>query len=172
MSKKEILPEDKPLTKKETLFVDYLFICGLNGYAAAVKAGFSERSGYTIASQLLRKVNIAKVVEARLNEVHLSADEALAILAKHARGDIGDLMEITPLGYTINLEKAKANGLTGLIKKIEQQTITINGRDEDKEIHTEKIELHDPQSAIRDILRVHGKIKEPNLTINVKLTDD
>lgn len=167
-------PKDKKkkLTAKESAFVDYYFICGLNGYQAAIKAGYSERSAYEIASQNLRKLHIQEAIQARLSEVHMSADEALALLATHARGDIGDFMQIGPMGYSLDMNKAKEMGITRLVKKIKQETITINGKYEDKEIHTETIELHDPQAAIEKILRVGGKLKDTNLTINVKLTDD
>lgn len=162
MARKNINLEDIPLTKKEQLFVDYLFILDLNGYQAAKKAGYSEKSAYTIASNLLRKVNINKAVQARLAEVHLSADEALAILAKHARGDIGDFMN--DFGG-VDITEARKQGKTGLIKKLEIKTITINGKQEDQEIHTEKIELHDPQTAIDKILRVTGKYKDAGITL-------
>jgi len=175
MTKTTVLPEDKPLTKKETLFVDYLFICGLNGYAAAVKAGYSERSAYVIASQLLRKLNISKAVQARLNEVHLSSDEALAILAQHARGDIAQLMDVSGVGFNLDMSKAQKEGLTRLIKRVKQKTTIYSAKkesEEDREVTELEIELYDAQSAIDKILRVGGKLKDANLTINVKLTDD
>lgn len=165
---KKAKPKEKKLTNKQKLFVDYLFICRLNAKQAAIRAGYSERSATEIAYETLRIPHVAAAIQRRLSEVHMSSDEALAILASHARGDAGDLLN----DYGgVDLPKARELGLTHLIKKVTSKTVTINGKNEDKEIHTETIELHDPQSAIRDILRVQGKIKD-NLTINVNLTDD
>ncbi len=140
--------------------MDYLFICGLNGYAAAVKAGYSEKSAYNIASQNVRKLHINKAIQARLSEVHMSADEALALLAQHARGDIGDLSDEN--GF-FDFRKAKENGQTKLIKKFRQKTVTIMGNKEgepDTEIHTTEVEMHDSQAAIDKVLRVYGKYKD------------
>jgi phage terminase small subunit len=125
MAKEEVKPEDRPLTKKEAAFVDYLFICKLNGYAAAVKAGYSERSAYSIASENLRKPNIAKAIQARMAEVHLSSDEALAILSNHARGDIGQFVD--EYGG-IDLTAAQVAGITNLIKHIESRVVRVSGK--------------------------------------------
>jgi len=64
------------------------------------------------------------------------------------------------MGYHIDLAKLKELGKTHLIKKVRQKTITVNGKDEDKETFIEDIEFHDPQSALRDILKMQGKFKE------------
>jgi hypothetical protein len=50
-----------------------------------------------------------------------------------------------------------------LIKKIKQKTVTIMGKGEDAEdteIHTTEIEIHDSQSALDKILRVHGRYND------------
>jgi len=160
MSKEKTKPEDRPLTKKEAAFVDYLFICGLNGYAAAVKAGYSERSAYVTASQNLRKPNITKAIQERLAEVHLSSDEALAILATHARGDVAQLMDVSGVGFNLDMSKAQALGLTKLIKRVKQKTTIYSAKkesEEDREVTELEIELYDAQSAIDKILKVQGK---------------
>ena len=72
----------------------------------------------------------------------------------------------------MDISQARLDGKTRLIKKWKTKTITINGKNEDKEIHTEEIELYDAQAAQRDILKMSGKLKDPNLTIKVSLTDD
>ena len=89
----------------------------------------------------------------------MSADEALKRLSEHARGDLGDFLEIKEMGHHIDLAKAERLGLMHLVKKVKQKTITINSKNgDDKEIFQEELELHDPQAALRDILRVHGKL--------------
>jgi phage terminase small subunit len=160
----------KRLTGKEQAFVDYYFVCNFNGTQAAKKAGYSEKTATSIAYENLRKPHIMEAISARLAEVHMGADEALALLATHARGDIGDFMEITSMGHRISLQKAQELGLTKLIKKVDQTTITTNSKNgEDKEIFTEKLELHDPQAALVNILKLHGKfIQKVDLTSSGK----
>ena len=101
--------------------------------------------------------NISEVIEERLAEVHMSADEALALLADQARGDLGEF--INDFGG-IDISQVRKEGKTKLIKRWKTKTVTINGKQEDKEIHTEDLELYDAQAAIDKVLRIHGKYKD------------
>lgn len=163
--------ESKSLTRKQRVFVaEYLKTW--NAAESARRAGYSVKTAREIGRKLLTNVDIKAEVDARLSEVHMSSDEALKLLADMARGDIGDFLDISSVGFSLDLEEAKKNGLTKLIKEIEQKVITINGDKEDKEIITTKIKLHDPQAAINTILKVGGKLKDSEVNINVRLTDD
>jgi hypothetical protein len=95
----------------------------------------------------------------------MSADEALKLLADQARGDIVDVMDVTPMGYVVDMAKAKERGVTRLIHRVKQKTVTISGKDGEQEIHTTEIELYDAQSALDKILRVHGKFAAEKLDI-------
>lgn len=89
-----------------------------------------------------------------------------------ARGDIGDYMD--RLGG-LDLQAAKDAGLTKNIRKIKQRTVTKIGKnesDEDVEVHDVEIELYSAKDAIDTILKVGGKLKDANVNINVRLTDD
>jgi len=44
--------------------------------------------------------------------------------------------------------------------------------DQDTETHDLEIELYSAQDALNTILKVGGKLKDSEITINVKLTDD
>jgi phage terminase small subunit len=161
----------KPLTRKQQVFVNEYLIC-FNGAEAARRAGYSEKSARTIAADLLAETNISEQIQARLSEVHMSADEAIKRLSDMARGDIGQFMD--RLG-SLDIQAARDAGLTPLIKKIKQRTITKIGKkddDDDTEIHDLEIELYSAKDAIDTILKVGGKLKDTELTINVRLTDD
>ncbi len=151
--------EKKPLTRKQQVFIDEYLLC-FNGAEAARRAGYSEKTARTIAANLLAEVNISEQIQARLSEIHMSADEALKRLADMARGDIGQFMD--RLG-SLDIQAAREAGITPLIKKIKQRTITKIGKsdtDDDTEIHDLEIELYDAQAAIDKILKVHGKYKD------------
>lgn len=160
--------EPKALTRKQQVFVDEYLKCW-NAAEAARRAGYSERSAYSQGWENLRKPEIKAAIEARLDEVHMSADEALRLLADMARGDLSDFMDLTPMGFSVTLVDKDEDGTikpkpkTRIIKKIKQKTTTVIGKkesDEDKEIHETEIELYDAQAALEKILRIHGKFKD------------
>lgn len=150
--------KEKPkLTNKQKVFIDEYLKC-FNATAAAKAAGYSEKTAYSMGWENLRKPEIKAEIEARLDEVHMGSDEALKLLADMARGDLADFMAISSMGFSLDLEHAREQNKTKLIKKVRQQTV-IDGK-QDKETHTIDIELHDAQAALEKILRVHGKFKD------------
>jgi hypothetical protein len=112
------------------------------------------------AATLLANANIAAEVSDRLNALHMSADEALTLLTDQARGDIGQLMDVSTVGFTLDLYNAKEAGLTRLIKRVKQKTTIFQAKSEsqeDREVTETEIELYDSQSALINILKIHGK---------------
>jgi phage terminase small subunit len=153
------MAKPKPLTKKQQVFIDE-YLQTWNAAGAARLAGYSERSAYSQGWENLRKPEIQAAIKERLDEVHMSADETLKRLADIARGDIADFLDVSPLGFTIDLAEAQAAGKTPLIKKIKQKTVTINGQKEDREIHTEEIELYSAVEALQLIGKHHKLFNE------------
>ena len=151
--------KNRKLTKKQEVFVNEYLRC-FNGAEAARRAGYSESRARVTASELLADSNISEQIRARLSEVHMSADEALKLTADIARGDLSDFMEIGSMGFSLDLQAALKAGKTNLIKKVSQKTITVNGKNEDKETHIIDIELYDRQAALRDILKLHGRFSD------------
>lgn len=151
----------KPLTKKHEKVLNEYIVC-FNQWRA-YKAAFpkvTDESARSLSSILFADVNFAGHLAARLDEVHMTADEALKRMADIARGDITEF--ITPFG-AVDLEAMKAAGKGHLIKKIKQRTITRIGKsedDEDTETHDTEIELYPADSALRDVLKIHGKYKD------------
>lgn len=151
--------EVKPLTKRQEVFVNEYLQC-FNGAEAARRAGYSETRARQTAAELLANSDIALQIQARLAEVHMSADEALKLTADIARGDITEF--ITGFG-NIDLDVLRKSGKGRLIKKIKQKTVTKIGKgesDEDTEVLDTEIELYDAQGALRDILKIHGKFTD------------
>ena len=110
--------------------------------------------------KLLENTEIKAELERRIAENTMSADEALMLLTEHARGDPAKLMDVSSMGFNLDMQKAQEQGLTKLIKKVKQRTIIHQGKsesDEDREVHDLEIELYDAQAALDKILRVHGK---------------
>ena len=172
MQEEKVIPtEAKRLTRKQQVFIDEYLKC-FNGAEAARRAGYSHKTARGTASDLLSEPHISEQIQARTAEIHMSADEALKRLADMARGDIGQFID--RMGG-IDLQAAKDAGLSPLIKKVKQRTITKIGKgekDEDTEIHDVEIELYSAKDAIDTILKVGGKLRDNELNINVKLSDE
>lgn len=108
-------------------------------------------------AKLLADTSIKAAIDARIAESHMSADEALKLQADIARGDIGALLDNNGL---LDIRQAKELGMTRLLRKIKQKTITHIGKSEtdgDTEITEIEFEMYDAQTAQRDILKIHGK---------------
>lgn len=151
----------KPLNDKQKVFISEYLKC-FNGTEAYCKAYPKAKrdSARTTASELLAKPNVKAEIQARLAEIHMSADEALSRMSDIARGDITEF--ITPFG-AVDLEAMKRAGKGHLIKKIKQRTITKVAKSEsdaDTETHDTEIELYPADGALRDILKIHGKFKD------------
>jgi phage terminase small subunit len=155
--------EPKALTRKQQVFVDE-YLKTWNAAEAARRAGYSAKTAREQGYDLLKHPHISSQIEARLSEVHMSADEALKLTADIARGDLADFMSIGSMGFNLDLDAAREAGKTNLIRRVSQKTI-INGKT-DTETHILDIELYDRQAALRDLLKVHGKFKEPGTPDN------
>jgi phage terminase small subunit len=147
------------LTGKQQRFVDEYIVC-LNGTEAARRAGYAgdENSLSVIASQNLRKVNIARAISARLAEFAMPANEVLTQLTDIARGDMSD--NINNFGG-IDPVQAARRGKGHLIKRFKVKTITT----EDSEIVETEIEMYDRLKALEILSKYH------NLTNTIKVDD-
>jgi phage terminase small subunit len=161
------------LSNKQRVFIEEYLRCW-NATEAARLAGYSEKTARFIGAENLTKPYIAEEIRLRLAEKQMSTDEALALLADQARGDLGDFMDVSRMGFSLNLlDESGQRKNTRIIRKIKQKTTTFLGKkedDEDREIHEVEIELYDAQAAIDKILRVHGKYKE-TIDLNVRSYD-
>lgn len=153
----------KPLNKAQQVFVSEYLKCfnGTEAYSRAYPKAKRD-SARANAAELLAKPSIKAEVTDRLAEIHMGADEALKLTADIARGDITEF--ITPYG-NLDIDLLKKSGKGRLVKKIKQKTVTKIGkgeRDEDTEVLETELELYSAQEAIRDVLKVHEKIKDPS----------
>lgn len=177
--------EPKPLTRKQQVFVAEYLKCW-NASEAARRAGYSEKTAYAIGSELLRKPEIKELVDACLQEIQMSADEALVRNAQVGRGDLGDFFKLVdewtfyPLPSSEILEYREVDENEG--KEGEEPKIRTSYRvrrvvlDVDKLVdprfsHLVKkftdspknglgVELYSAQEARRDVLKMAGKFTE------------
>ncbi len=136
------------LTNKQRAFIDEYLQCW-NSAEAARRAGYSERTARSQGHRLLTNVDISEEIQQRIADRAMDADEALELIASHARGSIGDFIDVVGRLAIINLEKAEAAGKLHLIKKLKYNALGVP-----------EIELYDAQSALQLIGRHHGLFKD------------
>ena len=143
------------MNNKQRAFVEE-YLIDFNATQAALRAGYSERTARSMGCENLTKPDIAAEIERRLDEKTMKADEVLTRLSDMARGDMGDFLDIESMSFDLSLRKAKELGLTHLIKKVKQRTVTTLKKDgDDEETHYVEIELHDAQSALEKLGKAH-----------------
>lgn len=144
------------LNNKQRAFVAE-YLRDFNATQAAIRVGYSPKSAYSIGQENLKKPVIADAIKQALSEKAMSADEVLTRLAEHARGDMGDFIDIDSMSFSLDLNKAKEKGLTRLIKKVRDRVVMTSNKDgEETETHTLEIELYDAKSALDTLAKYHG----------------
>jgi phage terminase small subunit len=151
------------LNERQKKFVSE-YLKSFNATKAAIAAGYSKRTAYSIGQENLKKPEIAAAVD----ESIMSADEAATNISEIARGDMADLMSITTSGFMLELmiKDPETGGMivnpaTKLIKKIKQKTTIFIAKEESKEdrqVTETEFELYSRHDANRDILKYRGKL--------------
>jgi phage terminase small subunit len=147
------------LTLKHQAFVNE-YARSFNATRAAIEAGYSPKTARAQGCRLFTKANIKAAIKARIEELTMGQDEVKTRLADIARGDLADLMEITPQGWNVQLVRdGKPIPQTKLIKKIKQRVTTRLAKDEsgeDSETIETEIELYSAHDALRDIGKMYA----------------
>jgi phage terminase small subunit len=106
------------LNDKGKLFIEE-YLVDFHATQAAIRAGYSQRTAYSIGSRLLKKVEIRAEVDRRLADLTMSKHEVLARLTRHARGSLQDVMAMDADGqYYIDLAQCARAGKMDLIKSV------------------------------------------------------
>ncbi len=156
------------LDDKQRAFVGFYLQCW-NAAEAARMAGYPANSARQRGHENVTNRYIRAEIESRLSEIAMQADEVLARLANHARGDLSAF--ITRKG-TIDLNSIEAREKFYLLKKARvKQRREAKGTKKFVVEETE-IELHDPQAALVHIGR-HLKLFTDKLEVDDSgLTDE
>lgn len=129
------------LTAKQTLFVAE-YLKDLNATQAAIRAGYSEKTSYSIGQENLNKPEIADAIQSsfdkRLESVEIDATWLLNRLVKEAEADVADLYDdneaIKPIKEWPLIWRQ------GLVAGMDVQNITS---DEKSKISITKIKISD-----------------------------
>lgn len=154
------------LTAKQRKFVSE-YLVDLNGTQAAIRAGYSKGSAHAIASENLRKPEVARAIDdAMTTNPGVTRARIVEELAKIAFGTMGDFMRVGPdgLGYVDLSEIGDAQ--KAIISELTVDEYT-EGRGEDaRDVKKTKIKLSDKQAALDKLTRILGGYRD-----KVALTD-
>jgi phage terminase small subunit len=151
------MASDKSLTNKQQLFI-YEYLKCFNATRAAIAAGYSEQTARQQGSRLLSNVDIARAIEAFMQENAMSAAEVIHHLTQIARGDMDELIDDKG---NLDIYEARQHGSTNLIKRIRQRSITT----EQSDIHEAEIEPYDRLKALELLAKYR------NLTTTTRIED-
>lgn len=142
-------PKLRPkLNNAQQMFVE-CYLRHFNATRAAKEAGYSEKTAHSQGPRLLKNVGIANAIRTRMKEAAMETDEVLYHLAQIARGDLGDVLD---KNGNVNIEAAREQGKTNLIKKVRSRAITT----ENSDISEAEAEAYDRLKALELIGRAHG----------------
>lgn len=145
------------LTIKQRRFIEEYCI-DFNATRAAIAAGYSVKTAYSIAFENLKKPEIKQVIQARIDKLTMSADEALIRMSQFARGSFRPFLCVSEgEDVTVVLSSDQAQENLHLIKKIKQTKSYFDGQVTGI---TTEIELHDAKDAVAKVLQMHGKLVE------------
>lgn len=169
---KELDP-DSDLSPKRLAFVEE-FCKDYNGTRAAMRAGYSEKTAPEQASRLLKNVKVKNAINKRMEELSMSAEEAVKRLTDWGRGTARPFLRVDEKTneLRIDLSSPEAQKNLHLIKKLKQNDTIIkkaSQNDPDEVIgRSWEIELHDQKDAVDKILKVHGKYAPEKLDVSMK----
>jgi len=132
------------LTDKQQAFVEHYLSCW-NATQAALLAGYSERTAYSIGHENLKKPEIDDEIKRRLSDVSMTADEVLVRMAEQARGVGQYLIDVTAGLPFMNWERLAKENKLHLIKKLSYDR---EGRPQ--------VEFYDAQAALFQLAKHHG----------------
>ena len=155
-----------PLSDQHQRVLDEYVLCWNKTKAyRVVYPDASYNAAKTSACRLFTDDNFAAHLQVKLDELHMSAEEAFKLTSDIARGDITEAFDVSSVGFNINMDKIVQNGYGRLIKKVKQKTTTYIAKkesEEDREVTEVEIELYNAQQAQKDILGMQGRFGNLN----------
>jgi phage terminase small subunit len=140
--------KERKLTKKQLEFIAHYLTC-FNATDAARRAGYPAKSAHAMGYENLRKPYIKAIIDQRIAENAMSANEVLARLSDMARASLEDVVNEDD-EFTLDLARGK--GKLHLIKSIKRREFTDK---EGNTTRTTEFELHDAQAALVHLGKYH-----------------
>ncbi len=147
------------LTPKQSRFVEE-YLVDLNATQAAIRAGYSEGTAYSIGNENLSKPDVAAAIDAakieRSTATKIDAAWLLKRLADEATADVGDLYD--DAGNILPVKQWPLIWRQGLVAGLETETTRKAGAHGSGQWHGQAQDVHEPDPD-DDEVTVVTKIK-------------
>jgi phage terminase small subunit len=162
------------LTAKQEKFC-YEYVIDLCGTQAAIRAGYSQKTAHSIASRMLRIVEVQKFIQSLQADLEKTAGiTALRVLKEHEKIAFSSISHLHNTWVELKDFKALTAEQKACIKSISTKVLKRNiGTKEEPDIvdvEFVKIELYDKQKAldsIASLLGLNQQIQFNNQSINI-----
>jgi len=151
------------LTAKQQRFVEE-YLIDLNATQAAIRAGYSEKTAYSIGNENLSKPDIAKAIEAaqleRSKRTEITADRVLSELGKLGFSNMFDYMRIGPDGDPFTDFSAITRDQAAAIAEVTVEDFKDRRGEDARGVRKIRFKLTDKRAALVDIGRHLGMFKD------------
>lgn len=145
------------LNDKQRRFVDE-YLIDLNATQAAIRAGYSEKTAYSIGQRLLKNVEIQNSIQesmkSRSNKTGITADRVLSEIARLA---FADLRKVFDENGCLRPIHELPDEVAAAISSIEVVTTKIPGSDPVEVEYTSKVKFWDKRGSL-ELLGKHLKL--------------
>lgn len=160
---------DKKLTPKQRIFLNTYLTNGFNATQAAITAGYSKKTAYSIGSENLKKPEIIEALNRELQCGQVVTRQILQELHKIATSDIKDFIELDSETGAYKQKKLEdiPEGMTSVINDIDGYRKIAESNDGSKVLVTDtfKFKLYDKQKALSDYVKILGLAQPDKLDI-------
>lgn len=155
------------LTAKEQRFVDEYLIDG-NGHRSAIAAGYSPNTALSIASENLRKPDIARAIAERQlalrQKAQVRQEDVLREACRIAFSDIRQIARFGEDGMRFFDSDELSDDAARAVAEVTSKTRTISGRSKGDEGYVEverKVKMYDKLRALELVAKLIGAIQPP-----------
>ncbi|KAF5089802.1 Terminase small subunit [anaerobic digester metagenome] len=131
------------LTPKQAEFARQ-YLVDMNATQAAIRAGYSEKTAYSIGAGLLHKASVAEAIAAaqakREKRTEITQDKVVAELARIAFGNARDVMDWGPSGVTLKSSGELTDDQAASVAEVSETTTREGG--------SLKLKRHDKVKAL------------------------
>lgn len=168
-------PVNMKIMNKKTKKFCHEYIIDLNATQAAIRAGYSEKTAYSIGHRLLKNVEAqALIKELQTDLQKASGLTALKVLKEHEKIAFSSIAHLHNSWITLKDFEALTDDEKACIKTIQTKVVkkNVGTKEEPNIINVEyiKLELWDKQKAldsISNLLGLNQQIQLNNQTVNI-----
>ena len=135
-----------------------------NASRAARVAGYSERTAYAAGNSLLKILEVREEIKRLVDLKTMGTEEILITLSAIGRGDIGNVLDNSS---GLDMDAARSQGLTPLIRKCKRVTNRFVSKDgAERETVVQEVELYSKLEAIHELVAIKGMVKSRSVLEN------